>query len=226
MCLSVIPTIGPPTLPSTPPPHQAIADSGSTSHFCTIRAPVINKRPANPPIGIENANGSIMYSTHEAELDIPNLPLAARHVHIVPELSNFSLISIGQLCDSDCSVIFDRNMVTVSHNNQVVLSGDRARSTGLWHMNLFFQLRLRLIPFPQPPQLPHRSSLRSHKNVMLQWLRFYLIPKILSPLRLGLITPSSPPLHQLLTSILLLPLVPQAPPNWSRSRMLHSFRPR
>ena len=145
MCLSVIPTIGPPTLPSTPP-HQAIADSGSTSHFCTIRAPVINKRLANPPIGIENANGSIMYSTHEAELDIPNLPLAARHVHIVPELSNFSLISIGQLCDSDCSVIFDRNMVTVSHNNQVVLSGDRARSTGLWHMNLFSRTKVKVNP--------------------------------------------------------------------------------
>ena len=115
MCLSVIPTIGPPNLPSTPL-HQAIANSGSTLHFCTIRAPVINKRPANPPIGIENVNGHIMYSTHEAELDIPNLPLAACHVHIVPDLSNFSLISIGQLCDSNCSVIFDRNMVTVKQS--------------------------------------------------------------------------------------------------------------
>ena len=221
MCLSVIPTIGPPTLPSTPP-HQAIADSGSTSHFCTIRAPVINKRPANPPIGIENANGSIMYSTHEAELDIPNLPLAARHVHIVPELSNFSLISIGQLCDSDCSVIFDRNMVTVSHNNQVVLSGDRARSTGLWHMNLFSPTKVKVNPVSTastiaspifPPTTP-----KYHSAVAT--------PKILSPLRLRLITPSIPPLHQLLTSTLLLPLVPQAPPSWSRSRMLHSFRPR
>jgi hypothetical protein len=38
--------------------------------------PVINKQIAVNPIAICNPNGSIMYSTHDAELDIPNLPIA------------------------------------------------------------------------------------------------------------------------------------------------------
>ena len=125
-----------------------IADSGSTAHFCTTSAHVINQRPANPPIGIKNPNGTVMYSTHEAELDITSLPLAARRVHIVPALSTFSLISIGQLCDSGCQVTFDANSVTVSHNTQIVLSGQRDTATGLWHLNL---------ADPLPPPMEHHS---------------------------------------------------------------------
>jgi hypothetical protein len=49
----------------------AIADTGSTAHFGTIDAPVINIRPTRHPITIQNPNGSLMVSTHEAELDLP-----------------------------------------------------------------------------------------------------------------------------------------------------------
>jgi hypothetical protein len=52
-----------------------------------------------------------MYSTHEAELDLPSLPLAARHVHIVPTLSTHSLLLIGQLCDAGCEVTFDATTI-------------------------------------------------------------------------------------------------------------------
>jgi hypothetical protein len=57
-----------------------MADSGSTAHFCTVTASVINKRVTSWRLGIANPNGTNMYSTHEAELDTPSLPLAARRV--------------------------------------------------------------------------------------------------------------------------------------------------
>ena len=134
-CLfTVISPIGPPT-PTTPDQH-AIADSGCTAHFCTITAHVVNKRPTKNPISIRNPNGTIMYSTHEADLDLLDLPLAARHVHIVRALSHFSLLSMGQLCDAGCRVTFDTCAVTVHHHERVILTGARDTATGLWHLSL------------------------------------------------------------------------------------------
>lgn len=108
------PTIGPPASPiSTCLLAALIAVTGSTAHFCTIDTPVINQQVAQHPITLHNPNGSIMKSTHTAELDLPTLPPLARQVHIVPNLANHSLISIGQLCDGGCNVSFDATTVTV-----------------------------------------------------------------------------------------------------------------
>ena len=76
-----------------------------------------------------------MQSTHEAELPIPMLPLAARRAHIVPELQSQSLISIGTLCDAGCDVTFTTTTVTVRHNEHIVMSGTRA-PPGLWKFNI------------------------------------------------------------------------------------------
>jgi hypothetical protein len=135
-------TVGPPTFTL---PHQlAIADTGSTAHFGTIDAPVINKRLSLNPISIRTPNGTIMTLTHEADLDLPMLPPAARHIHIVPELASSSLISMGQLCDAGCSVAFTATDVNVSVNDTVVLTGHRTPNTLLWHFPL-------PIPTPAPP---------------------------------------------------------------------------
>jgi hypothetical protein len=132
------PDIGPPTntphIPIATCSSAFIADTGSTAHFCTTTTSVINKRSALNPIAIRNPNGSIMYSTHEAELDLPLLPKAARQVHIVPELANHSLLSIGQLCDAGCDVSFNATNVTVCYDNQPILTGQRTPATQLWHL--------------------------------------------------------------------------------------------
>jgi len=114
----------------------AIADTGSTAHFFTIDSPLNNKRATKDPIAIRNPNGSIMYSTHEAELDIPALPEAARHVHVVPALASQSLLSMGQLCDAGCRVTFDATTATVTQGKTVSLTGRRTPKTRLWHMNV------------------------------------------------------------------------------------------
>jgi hypothetical protein len=119
-----------------PSPHNSIiADSGCTAHFCTLEAHTINQRPTTNPIAIHNPNGSVMYSTHEAELDMPMLPLAARQVHIVPALHPHSLMSIGQLCDNGCTVEFNSNSVNIQHNGTTVMRGSRTTDTRLWHID-------------------------------------------------------------------------------------------
>ncbi|KAI2491412.1 Reverse transcriptase (RNA-dependent DNA polymerase) [Fragilaria crotonensis] len=77
-----------------------------------------------------------MYSTHEADLDLPCLPPAARRVHIVPALQTASLLSMGQLCDAGCEVTFDATTVSVRHNHTLLLHGKRLPHTGLWHLDL------------------------------------------------------------------------------------------
>ena len=92
-----------------------------------------------------------MYSTHEAELDLPSLPLAARRVHIVPALHTSSLLSMGQLCDAGCIVMFDATSVTVQLDNQRILDGTRTPETGLWHLSL-------VQPSLAPPSVPSDDS--------------------------------------------------------------------
>ena len=77
-----------------------------------------------------------MYSSHEAELDLPSLPLAARRVHIVPALQTASLLSMGQLCDAGCTVTFDAKSVSVHLGTKCLLTGRRTPDTGLWHLSL------------------------------------------------------------------------------------------
>jgi hypothetical protein len=45
------------------------------------------------------------FSEDTAELNIPYLPSAARLCHVVPQLGQYSLVSIGQLCDAGCDVL-------------------------------------------------------------------------------------------------------------------------
>lgn len=124
-------SLGPPT-PST----LAIADTGSTGHFLPADTPVLNKRPAIHPITIHNPNGTIMHSTHIAELNVPTLPLAARKAHIVPALHSLPLLSIGQLCDAGCQITLDADRMQVKHNDNIALTGLRNSESRLWHVDL------------------------------------------------------------------------------------------
>ena len=88
-----------------------------------------------------------MTSTHEADLDLPMLPLAARHVHIVPDLACPTLLSMGQFCDSGCTAIFNADNVTISLDDTVLLTGHRDCTTKLWHLSL-----------PGPDPVPHCAN--------------------------------------------------------------------
>jgi hypothetical protein len=109
---------GPPALS---PIFSVIGDTGTTGHFVTVDTPVINKVVATVPIAVRNPNGSIMYSTHTAELFLPGLPLAARQCHIIPALSTQPLLSIGQLCDAGCDVKLNATCATVIFNGSLIM---------------------------------------------------------------------------------------------------------
>ena len=94
-----------------------------------------------------------MHSTHEVDLDIPALPLAACRVNIVPVLATLSLLSMGQLCDSGCQDVFFATTVRVTLDDKLIMAGTRTSATGLWHLDLVMP-SLAAEPAPPPTESP------------------------------------------------------------------------
>jgi hypothetical protein len=81
-------------------------------------------------------NGTTIQSSHTCNLLLTDLPHQARHAHILPGLAHKSLISVGKLCDNECSVTFTQDQVTVSRNGKDVMYGSRDPKSRLWRVNL------------------------------------------------------------------------------------------
>jgi len=122
---------GPPTQP-----FYAIANSGCTAHFFSSSTPVCNKCLSLDPIKIHTPSGTVLQSMHEADLDLPGLPLVACHGHIFPQLATQPLLSIGQLCDAGCDMAFTTDCVIIKHNNTIILQGHHTAITKLWESEI------------------------------------------------------------------------------------------
>jgi hypothetical protein len=114
---------------SSPPtnllPTDAIADTGATSHYFQLaNAPFRDIVPVQQPISVRLPNKATMHNTHEGYLDLPNLPAAAGNVYLFPALQ-LSLLSFGQLCNTGCIANFQKDTVTVSFRNSILLRGRR-----------------------------------------------------------------------------------------------------
>ena len=78
-------------------------------------------------------NGEDLQATAVGYIPINNqLSLQAQQTYIFPELTNSSLLSIGQLCDNGCQALFDTNKLYIIKNNKVILQGYRNYRDGLW----------------------------------------------------------------------------------------------
>jgi hypothetical protein len=139
LCYKAITNFPPNTTNRTP--HLAntatgIADTGASNHFLRPTDPFDSCAQTSPPILVAQPDGTIMKSTQMGALALPNLPAAARPGHVLPALSHSSLISIGRICDADCTAMFEKTKVTILHNNKEILAGPRDYTTGLWRLPL------------------------------------------------------------------------------------------
>ncbi len=74
-----------------------------------MTGPYTDARPVSSGLGVLLPSGASITSTHQATLDLPSLPIAARKCHHFPDLTSGALISIGQLCDYGCIANFTAN---------------------------------------------------------------------------------------------------------------------
>jgi hypothetical protein len=100
-----------------------------------------------------------MQATQEADLLIPNLPLAARQAYLVPDLNSLSLLSIGQFCDAGCDVTLNQTNIRIHYQQRLVLTGTRTPATKLWHVVLPTGLNA---PLPPGITAPRPTAALAH----------------------------------------------------------------
>jgi hypothetical protein len=125
----------------TPPllnPHETESvDSGCTGQFLLVNAPCLNKVKSQNPLTVRLPNGATMESSHTAALDIPELNAAASIAKVFPGMSNYSLLSVGQLCNEGYTVTFKNASVTICDSQEFqILSGAHNLDTVFWRINL------------------------------------------------------------------------------------------
>ena len=96
-----------------PSPTTAIADTGTTGHFlreATNNTPLV---PAKP-LHVKLPDGHLISSIGTTSINWTGLPCSATQAHVLPKLNPHSLISIGVLCNPDCTAILT-NTTSLSH---------------------------------------------------------------------------------------------------------------
>ena len=92
------------------------------------------------------SDNTIIQSTHQGHLPIPNIPPNATLSHTFPKLQSASFLSIRQLCDANCSAVFTKHQLKVlDKKNNLVLTGHCNYTDGLWDVPLTSS------SLPEPP---------------------------------------------------------------------------
>ena len=134
---------------SAPPTTTSMkADTGATGHFIAYNRtnlPLNPVSPVNPAIKVILPNGATMESTHTTTLPIPSLPSQATTAHAFPTLASGSLLSVGKLCDQNCTAVFTKKQLEIHKNQNIkiittqspLLTGSRNPPLRpLWSINL------------------------------------------------------------------------------------------
>ena len=64
------------------------------------------------------------------------LPPEGCIAHVFPDLKSALLVSVEQLCDVGCEVVFDQQETRIMYQKQVIMKGWRDITTGLWKVNI------------------------------------------------------------------------------------------
>jgi len=113
----------------------AKGDSGATSHYIRIEDTercLDNIRPYQGSSVMLPDAGTIT-PTLKGQLRLSKeLSSQALRATALPALKSSSLISLGQLCDDDCTVILNKKKLLAVKNDKIILEGHRNYLDGLW----------------------------------------------------------------------------------------------
>jgi len=132
---------------STPLFINIKVDSGASANFHEINhhLPHQSTSSTNPSVSVIVPNGQIMTSNTTTNLPIPTLPPSATLSHGFPKLASGSLLSVGQICDHNCTAFFtDKSVkmyntsdITVNQHKEPIIAGTRnAPSQPLYNIRL------------------------------------------------------------------------------------------
>ena len=113
-------------------------DSGASQHYLKTSHNnlLIDRTIKNGP-SVKLPNNQSLQVTEQGNLNLhKNLPYEASCAYILPNLLNKSLLSVGQLCDYNCTVPFDKYFCDIRHKNKLILQGKRNFNDGLYDVPL------------------------------------------------------------------------------------------
>ena len=119
----------------TPPLPVVKADSGASKHYFRIQdvALLDNVKSASGPT-VFLPNNEALQATKEGNLPIPQLSNNGKKAHIIPTLTNTSLLSLGQLCDDNCTIVLRKPDLQVYKDHKIILKGVQNHADGQWYI--------------------------------------------------------------------------------------------
>ena len=94
----------------------------------------LSPNPHGPTVTLPDM--STIRAEQQGFLPISSLSKEAKRTQVFSEITNASLISIGQLCDDGCEAKFTRKSMSVSKNGEKIMEGVRNFDDGLWDISL------------------------------------------------------------------------------------------
>ena len=114
-------------------------DTGASSHYfkATDSAALRNVKPALQGPAVTLPDLSTIQASANGQLNLhPSLSKQATTAHVFDGLTNASLLSVGQLCDDNCTAIFDKAAMKIVKNGMTIIQGERNNVDGLWDIAL------------------------------------------------------------------------------------------
>ena len=129
-------------------------------------------------------NNACIKATHQGHLPFSHhLSTQGTKTSLFPNLHH-NLISVGQLCDDGCTVVFTKSKMHVSKNSQRIFQGHRSTTgDGLWNINISPAPSIpptkspSLLPTPPKPSL----NVIIRKSTTAKDLAIYLHAACFSP---------------------------------------------
>ena len=86
-----------------------------------------------PSTSVLLPNANTITSSKQGILPLSSLlSTQAKKALVLPQLQSSSLISLGQLCDDDCTVQLNKHFLKVFKNKNLIMKGIRNQYDGLW----------------------------------------------------------------------------------------------
>ena len=121
-----------------PPPFTRIIDTGTSHHNLALgdgNPQQYIEYKTNPP-AVMIPNGDNITARAHYNLRLQNVSAQASEADILPSFKH-SLLSVGQLCDDNCTAIFSKHHCTIyNKDKEPVIEGIQNHATGLYEQCL------------------------------------------------------------------------------------------
>ena len=117
---------------------------------------LINSRDTAGPT-VHLADDTAIQATAVGTLPLSTqLSSQSKQAHLFEELKQ-PLLSLGQLCDDNCQILLTKSTLIAKKNNNIILTGTRNKTDGLWD-----------VPLKTPSLIPKQQSQQHHANIIIR----------------------------------------------------------